>query len=409
MAVTSRNHGWFVTGPNGTPPLTVVFAISVASLTANTVLAPSLPEILNDLSLSTQWAGVIVGAGALPGIVFSPIFGVLADRHGKRLIVTAALTIFGLMALPVALAPNGWLLLAARVGQGIGASTLVGIAVAIIADFWDGEQRAKLIGWNSAVITTCVAVFPLLGGLTADLTSWRWAAGLQTIALPVALWVWFQLPDQTADHDRHNGRDQSNPTIADRFSKLAGTATQKAVRPIFVAGFVAFFLIFGVFLTVMPLYLQSEFGLQTTARSVVIALPGVFAILGALSVNVIRRRIKGAWLVLASGLAVFAIAFAGLSVAPVLAIAIAAVTLYGVAEGFTIPTMQEAAVNAAPPEERATYVALFVSAARAGQTAGPVAIATVASVGGARFSLAVAALIAVMTVSYFFVRRGVFQ
>lgn len=421
-------HTWFASKPDGKPPLAVIYAISVASLTANTVLAPSLPDILQDLDLAKKWAGPIVGAGPLPGILFAPIFGVLADRYGKRLIVSLALGLFGLATIPIAVAPNVWLLILGRLIQGIGASTLVAVAIAIIADFWDGDDRARYIGWNSAVITTCVALLPLAGGITADLTSWRWAAALQLIALPTALLVWFRLPDATvapasdsvvSDAAKASAPSDSVPsdgalngsalkndgevaTIRRRLKNLGRSATQRHVRPVLVLGFVSFFLIFGVFLSIMPLYLKSEFGLETTERSLVIALPGAFAVLGSLSVSAIRGRIQNQWSILAAGLSLFALAFVGLSVAPMIAFAIAAAALYGYAEGFTIPTMQEATVRAAPAGQRATYVAIFTSASRAGQSVGPITAAAVATFVGDRFSLGSAAAVAALTVSYIF-------
>ncbi len=411
LTAPARDHTWFANNPSGNPPLAVIYAISVVSLTANTVLSPSLPEILVDLDLSKRWAGIIVGAGPAPGILFAPILGVLADRYGKRLIVSLSLCLFGLATVPIALAPNVWLLIAGRALQGVGASTLVAIAIAIIADFWDGDDRTRYIGWNSAVITSCVALLPLAGGITADLSSWRWAAALQLIAIPAALLVWLKLPDAsfveanptttsagTDDYDGPN--DRAEVTVGNRLKKLGGSARQTHVRPVLVLGFVSFFLIFGVFLTIMPLFLKSEFGLETTERSLVIALPGAFAVLGALSVSAIRRRLDSHWKVLAIGLGLFCAAFVGLSVAPVIALVIAAAALYGFAEGFTIPTMQETSVRAAPPSERATYVALFTSASRTGQAVGPLAAAAIASTVGDRISLGAAALVAGSTVVY---------
>jgi len=367
-----------------TPSLVTVYAISAMALTSNTVLAPSLPEILDDLTLGKGWAGIIVGAGSLPGVVMAPVFGTLADRYGKRLIVTIALTIFGLASIPIMTAESVWVLIGGRLIQGVGASSLVSVAIAIIADHWSGLTRSRYIGGNSAVITTCIAVFPLIAGQIAEIASWRAALALQLASLPVAIATWRNLPPEKPD---------ASVSLRQRMGALGSTATRKDVRPSIAAGFVLFLLVFGVFLTLVPLYL--DIGLSVRQRSWVIAMPGLFAVMGSLAVGRLRVLMPNPWTLVAIGVSIFAVAFGGLSVAPVLLLVLACVAIYGFAEGITIPTLQDVTVSTAEPNERATFIALFTSGSRAGQTVGPVLASAIAAAAGERTGFFVAAMIAV--------------
>ena len=69
----------------------------------------------------------------------------------------------------------------------------------------------------------------------------------------------------------------------------------------------------------------------------------------------------------------WAVAFAIMAGAPMLAILIAGTLLYGAGEGGLIPSLQDVAVSEAPDEHRGTVVAVWVGAARVGQTLGPLA------------------------------------
>ena len=148
------------------PARTLVFAITAAGLLNNSVLVSSTPEILRALGQPVERAGLVVAAGALPGILMAPAVGFLADRLGRRRVLVPCLVVFGVFGLLAGLSPTlGWLL-AARIAQGFGAAGLINLAVVLIVDSWQGLDRAALIGQNSAVITVAVAIYPVVGGAT---------------------------------------------------------------------------------------------------------------------------------------------------------------------------------------------------------------------------------------------------
>ncbi len=350
--------------PPGAPSLSAVYAITAAGLMSNTLIIASLPEIGSSFDVGAAGAGLVVAAGSLPGVFVAPVIGALADRWGRRAVVVPCLLIFGVMGGVAGLAPTFPLLLAARLGQGMASAGLVSLAVVIIGDHWSGLDRARLIGRNSAVLTVSVAIYPALGGALAALAgTWRAAFLPYWLAVPVAVYVARELP-RGRQADAHTGS----------LLELGRAAIGQLARPIVAGsvalGFVAFVLIFGLFVTTMPLLLEQRFGLDVFPRGLVMAVSAVGATITALNL----RRLRSRWsadALIAVSFGVFIMGFAVIAAAPILPILILGSFTYGLAEGATIPTIQDRLVGASGDEVRGAVVALFVSGARAGQVVGP--------------------------------------
>ena len=350
--------------PSGAPSLSAVYAITAAGLMANTLIIASLPEIGEHFDVGASGAGLVVAAGSLPGVFVAPVIGALADRWGRRAVVVPCLLIFGTMGGLAGLAPTFALLLIARLLQGMASAGLVSLAVVIIGDHWRGLDRARLIGHNAAVLTISVALYPAIGGALAALGgTWRAAFLPYPLAILVAWYVARELP-RGRQADAHTGS----------LLELGRAAIGQLARPIVAGsvllGFVAFVLIFGLFVTTMPLLLDQRFGLDVFPRGLVMAVSAIGATITALNLRRLRARWSADALIAAS-FGVFIMGFAVIAAAPVLPILILGSFTYGLAEGATIPTIQDRVVGASADEVRGAVVALFVSGARAGQVVGP--------------------------------------
>jgi EmrB/QacA subfamily drug resistance transporter len=106
------------------------------------------------------------------------IGGALADAAGRKLIFIIGLALFTLASIACAVSPTlGWLI-AARVGQGVGASLLSPASLAILGADFEGEKRAKAIGTWAAASAVAVAAGPIVGGWLVDVFGWRWVFAL---------------------------------------------------------------------------------------------------------------------------------------------------------------------------------------------------------------------------------------
>jgi EmrB/QacA subfamily drug resistance transporter len=96
------------------------------------------------------------------------------DIVGRRRMFVIGLVLFGVASFLVGAAPNQWWLIAARAFQGIGAAILAPSSLALLtASFAEGRQRARAIAAYSAVAGIGASVGLVVGGVLADLVSWR--------------------------------------------------------------------------------------------------------------------------------------------------------------------------------------------------------------------------------------------
>lgn len=343
------------------PPLPFIFVVTLTGILNNTLVTPALPDILADLGVASDRSGLLVAAGSVAGIVVAPVVGILADRHGRRIVLTACLAVFGLFGGLGALAPTFEALLAARVLQGFGSAGLINLAVVLIGDHWSGSERTKIVGRNSAVLTVGLASMPLLSGTVTEFASWRVTFSIYTVALLTAGVAWLVLDGR---------RPADPPRMRDQIAGAVTVVREPIVATTITAGFFVFVLIFGLMLTVMPVHLAEVFGLGAAARGLVISLPAVTSTIAAFNLGRIRAILSPRRVVMAGSL-MFLGVFVAFGLSPALVGILAAALVFGAAEGTLIPTLQDLNIEGASDDHRGAVVAVWVGAARLGQTIGP--------------------------------------
>ena len=128
----------------------------------------------------------------------------------------------------------------------------------------------------------------------------------------------------------------------------------------------------GVFLTLIPIHLDEAFGLGPTQRGLVAAVPAITSTITALTVTWFGARLSVGAIVV-TGLGVFGATFVAMGLGS-LWLLVAAAAVYGLAEGFTIPTLQDHVAEQAPEHLRGVLMALWVGGLRVGQTTGPLVV-----------------------------------
>ncbi|HVE80196.1 MAG TPA: MFS transporter [Gemmatimonadaceae bacterium] len=139
-----------------------------------------------------QVVAILVSAFAGAQLLSAPVWGRFSDRYGRRPALIVALVASTIAYVLFAFASTLWLLLLSRLLQGAGGGT-VGVIQAYVADSTPPEDRAKSLGWLSAVTNAGVALGPVLGSMSATLgprTPGLAAAALCLINVAI---VWFLL------------------------------------------------------------------------------------------------------------------------------------------------------------------------------------------------------------------------
>ncbi|MGA5821515.1 MFS transporter [Kitasatospora sp. NPDC094028] len=153
-----------------------------------TVVNVGLPAIGRSLGVGVRGLEWTVDAYTvvLAGLLISS--GAVADRFGRRRVFRCGLAVFGAASVVCAVAPSvGWLV-AARAVQGVGASMLGPVALAIVVNVMpDPRERARAIGVWASVFGLSMAVGPVTGGALLAGLGWRSLFWVNVPVIVVAL------------------------------------------------------------------------------------------------------------------------------------------------------------------------------------------------------------------------------
>lgn len=112
---------------------------------------------------------------------YTLVFGALlllgaraGDIFGRKKVLYIGLALFAASSLAIALSPNAAVLIGARVVQGAGAAIIAPATLALITEFFpEGPARLRATSAYGAVAGIGVAAGLVIGGVFADLLSWR--------------------------------------------------------------------------------------------------------------------------------------------------------------------------------------------------------------------------------------------
>lgn len=266
-------------------------AAMFCTVSATNIMTPLLPEIRDDFGVSISTAGLIVGAFGLARLIVDLPAGFLATRVPPfRLSVIAAITlvissIVGLSAGSVEV------LIAARIGSGVGVAILATIILAALSGTATDADRGKVMSLYPMANNVGIALYPLVGGVLGAIAGWRatfaitavLAVGAALILLPMLR----RVPVRRGSSRRSAATDPR--VLHGRPKTVALLVTNGGV----VANMIHRH---GVRNTILPLYAASALGLGGFSIATAIAamaLTGfvVMAPGGALGDRIGRRRV----------------------------------------------------------------------------------------------------------------------
>ncbi len=153
------------------------------------VVITGLPRIRETLGFSHIGLSWVQNAYLLCFGGFLLLAARAGDILGRKRMFTTGLAIFTIASLAVSLAQTqGWLI-ASRALQGVGAAILAPSVLALIsANFAEGDDRTRALAQYSMVAGAGASLGLVLGGVFADLISWRMGF-LMNVPLGIALWI----------------------------------------------------------------------------------------------------------------------------------------------------------------------------------------------------------------------------
>ena len=352
-------------------PLRVLFLTVFIDLMGFGVVVPILAFVSKEYGASGMTLGLILGSFSLMQFLFSPLWGRLSDRIGRRPVLMISLfgNVLGFSCF--ALANNVAMLFATRILSGI-ASASIPAAQAYIADSVDEAHRAKEMGRISMAFGLGLVLGPPLGGLLSsfgadmhlrpNVLPGAAAATLSSVALLMAIFV---LPESLRADSMPHAKGWS---IFDNASWRILFQT-RALR---ISGFGLAVLMCTLASLAPILVLIGRDHYALTAREVgyLMGLMGVVVI--TLQLGLLHRLASKFGDVTTALLGAVALA-AGLLLVPtfILYLLIVAVCLMGLAQGLCHPALSAYISKVAPAEHRGGILGVSSSMTALARVVGP--------------------------------------
>jgi EmrB/QacA subfamily drug resistance transporter len=154
--------------------LLIVFGVLLPTFMGSldqTILASALPTIGRELGdvHSLPW---LITAYLLASTATIPLYGKIADIHGRRFTLRIAILIYLAGSLVCALAPNMLVLILGRVLHGLGGGGLSSMGMIVLGDLVSPKERGRYYTYFSLTYTTAGGCGPALGGFIADHLHW---------------------------------------------------------------------------------------------------------------------------------------------------------------------------------------------------------------------------------------------
>lgn len=164
-----------------------------------TIVGPALPTIGHELGHFDLLSWVVTSY-LLVSTACTPLYGKLADIHGRRIMLLIALVAFVVGSIACALSPNLLALILARGLQGVGGGGIMAVSMTIIGDMVPPRERVKYQVYTSMVWVVSNIAGPVLGGYFAEHIHWSM---IFWINVPIGIAAWLVLSKRLLLLPRH--------------------------------------------------------------------------------------------------------------------------------------------------------------------------------------------------------------
>jgi len=182
---------------------------SMMTMMAGAVIAPSLPQIsrvFSEIENIALLSRLVITLPALFIAFFSPIFGNVSDRIGRKNILLISLLVYAIGGASGYYLNNIYLILAGRALLGISVGGIMTMVITLIGDYYSDNERNSFMGLQGAFMAIGGIVFISFSGLLADI-QWQLPFLIYLFAIPVfILGVIYLFEPKVINHEKTNNR-----------------------------------------------------------------------------------------------------------------------------------------------------------------------------------------------------------
>jgi DHA1 family tetracycline resistance protein-like MFS transporter len=316
----------------------IIFLTVFIDLVGFGIIIPMNPYLAKTYGATPLQVGLLMSVYSLAQFVFSPFWGQLSDRIGRRPIILWSLLGASVAHMGFAFAGSFWGLIAARTLAGVFGGN-ISTAMAYMADITSEKDRSKGMGLIGAAFGLGFILGPSLGGMFADLGA-RFgdhppfgqsfpAVVASLICFVNFLFAYRSLPESLSKVSRQHGH---------RFQRIAKAFAQPTLGLLLFLLFLNTFALAHVEATLF-LFVQQKFNWSLTQASFGFAYIGVIMVIT--QGYLIRKfmPVYGERRILTAGLALSAIGFGVSAMAGSVALLAVGVTALGFGNGLATPSL----------------------------------------------------------------------
>ena len=351
------------------PRLLVLLLAGSLTTMAGGVIAPILPEMVQQLHLDPGLAGNLVSMHCLTIALFSPLLGILADRYGRLRVLVPSLVLYALFGMAGAFMDSLGPLLLTRGLLGAASGGIAAASLGLLGSMYESQARSQALGYATSTLTLTGIAFPLLGGLVGA-SNWRFAFLLYGLGLPLALLASLILkPRQVRAIPKLLGNQLAQV--------LGHPQTWRLLLTIGLTSVAMFAVVIYA-----PLYLKRTIGAGALVNGIVLA----FRALGAAVVSAVgSKRLAqslGSKAAITIGFALMAVTLVTIPFLNQLHWILFTAILFGAGFGIVLPNLYNSLANCAPKEVGSSVLAVGTGVSFLGQFLSPVVLGPVLVFGG---------------------------
>lgn len=352
------------------------------------LLIPVMALYASGLGASVGITGLIIGLYSITNTPANILFGRLIDRVGYKVPLVAGLIgdalsmfFYSLCRLPIHLA-------LVRAFHGMSGGLVGPATMSITADYSDGSQKGRAMGFYGMSLAAATLVGYGLSGIIASRLGYKALFLFGAVLLTIGVVLSLLLPG-----NRKKGSITAKTSLGETLKQIKGLLRRKGLTVSYCSIFAQYFA-FGGAVTLLPIYVKS-LGMEAFHVGMLLAIFAIMFIIlqfpsGALS-DKVGRLIPSA---VGLGLSIVSLVILpSLVTFPLLAVAMA---LYGIAYGLLFPSISALIADHTISEERGMATGLFHALLTAGVAIGAPIMGWIGEITGVELGLALSASILVL-------------
>ena len=365
--------------------LLIIYSITLVAIQGVSSLTPAFPEIKDSFGISPEEVGVLITFFTLPGVILTPVLGVLADRYGRKKILVPALMLFGVAGGLCFFAESFTMLLFLRFLQGVGAASLGSLNVTLIGDIFSGHDRGAAMGYNASVLSMGTFSYPLIGGVLASI-GWNYPFVLPPLAIIVGMIVLFKLK---------NPEPAKETTLKEYFIATWKIVSQRSILGLFSVSVFTFIILYGPYLSYFPFLIGDHFDQPPHIIGVLMSSASLATVFSSAQMGKFIKRFSERRLMLLACIFYFSSMVMTPFIDNVWLLIIPSV-LFGIGQGMNLPSLLSLLTSLAPMNQRGAVMSFNGMVLRLGQTLGPLVMAPIYALWGLNGTFFMGAVIAVL-------------